>query len=141
MLWPLNLHASEENESANLQQDAVELEKGAVAPFTGTLLPEWLALQLTDDTCPEKRRADQLAAKEILGIRVQEQQDKRANDREKHQAKEKLLNEALKRETAFYRQPVFVAVGTLIVAGAVAVMIRCAVAPNGCPLVTTGATP
>lgn len=102
------------------ETEAVELEAGDTAPFAGTLLPEWLALELTDDTCPEKRRADQIAAAEILKIRMEAMENKRWNDKEKYEAKEKLLNDALARETAFYRSPAFVAmVASVLTLGAV----------------------
>lgn len=102
-------------------ESAVPLERGEPAPFAGQLLPPWLALELADDSCPERRKADQVMHQEILRVRVDEQKALRESDKLAAAERERLLNDELDRQTSVQRQPWFVATitGAIIVTGLV----------------------
>lgn len=88
--------------------------KGEPAPYAGHLITKQLSDELMDDSCHEKRRSDQKAAAKELKNRVGEQKDLRKSDAETAAAREKLLQDELDRETAFYRDPAFVIPVTVV---------------------------
>lgn len=102
-------------DDVELEHEATPLAKDQPAPFAGTLLPPWLALELADDSCPAKRQADQVAAGRLLGVRVDEQKALRSSAARAAAERERLLRDELDRQTAFYRQPIFVAIVSMAV--------------------------